>query len=206
MFWLLFNFHVLTVTLGVSGFFYCYSFLLSLLVSTLFSLVQLSLSLSFCSPRISPFMFSLSLFQKWLVVPFLFYFDRCLSVSLSSPVSDPNQHCVSVYLPSFDVPALCWPLCFCGFCSHLDFISLAIKACYLLGLSDFCLLHVGSYSCSLRYMCVVWLLSDLHSALVQSIWLGACYIVLVSTWSVTTACTKLLMLFLSASMSHRQRS
>lgn len=99
MFWLLFNFHVLTVTLGVSGFFYCYSFLLSLLVSTLFSLVQLSLSLSFCSPRISPFMFSLSLFQKWLVVPFLFYFDRCLSVSLSSPVSDPNQH--SVYLCIF---------------------------------------------------------------------------------------------------------
>lgn len=99
MFWLLFNFHVFTVTLGVSGFFYCYSFLLSLLVSTLFSLVQLSLSLSFCSPWISPFMFSLSLFQKWLVVPFLFYFDRCLSVSLSSPVSDPNQH--SVYLCIF---------------------------------------------------------------------------------------------------------
>lgn len=157
-------------------------------------------------------MFSLSLFQKWLVVHFLFYFDSCLSVWLSSPVSDPNQHSVYMqsYLPSiktsFDVPALCWPLCFCGFCSHLDFISLAIKSCYLLGLCDFCLLHVGLYSCSLRYMCVVWLLSDLHSALVQSIWSGACYIVLVSTWSVTTACTKLLMLFLSASMSHRQRS
>lgn len=63
----------------------------------------------------------------------------------------------------------------------------------------FLFLLIAIHVCSL-------ILSDLHSALVQSIWLGACYIVLVSTWSVTTACTKLLMLFLSASMSHRQRS
>lgn len=104
-------------SLGVSGFFYCYSFLLSLLVSTLFSLVQLSLSLSFCSPRISPFMFSLSLFQKWLVVPFLFYFDRCLSVSLSSPVSDPNQH--SVYLCIFPL-LMCLP--FADLFAFVDFV------------------------------------------------------------------------------------